>query len=128
MDSLDFTQWPVWLVAFLLILNLFKTPLANLFPIAFGFLTARAKARAQIEEMEAEGQRQDEVTEKLMLTNLVQQFLTQNRELIDFIKAIIVGRLDILDARLDAIEERLISIANEHRSLCQKYEKVVNGD
>ncbi len=95
MDSIDFTQWPVWLVAFLLILNLFKTPLISLFPVAFSFLTSKAKLRVHIQEMEAEAHRQDEVTEKLMLARLVQESLNLNRELTDFIKTIIVALINL---------------------------------
>ncbi len=128
MDSIDFSQWPVWVVALLLILNLFKTPLISLFPVAFSFLTAKAKSRVLLQEMEAEAHRQDEVTEKLMLARLVQESLNLNRELTDFIKTIIVARLDIMDNQLATITERLIGISSEQTNLWRRLEKVVNGD
>ncbi len=128
MDNMDFMQWPVWLVAFLLILNLFKTPLISLFPVAFSFLTSKAKSRVHIQEMEAEAHRQDEVTEKLMLARLVQESLNLNRELTDFIKTIIVARLDIMDTQLATISERLIGISSEQKNLWRQLEKVVNGN
>ncbi len=120
MENIDFTQWPVWLVALLLILNLFKAPLSNLFPAIFGFLNAKAAAQAEVAEIVAEGARQDEVAEKLMLANLVKQLLAENGELIGFLTTRIV-------ARLDTIDERLIDIATEHRQMRQEYERVVQS-
>ncbi len=113
MNSIDFTQWPVWLVATLLILNLFKAPLATLFPAIARFFSSKA----EVAEIEAEGHRQDELAEKLMLSNLVRQLLSGNGELIDFLTTRIMTRLDTID-------ERLIAIAAEHRQMRQEYERV----
>lgn len=113
-DNIDFSQWPTWLIATLLILNLFKTPLGNLFPAAFRFFNAKALANAEIAEIAAEGFRQDEVAEKMMLANLLQHSLDQNRELIEFLKTVVVARLDTL-----------IDIANENGDMRQRVEKAV---
>ncbi len=115
MENIDFSLWPWWAIATLLILNLFKTPLGNLFPSS-----AKAVAQAEVAEIVAEGARQDEVAEKLMLANLVKQLLAENGELIGFLTTRIV-------ARLDTIDERLIDIATEHRQMRQEYERVVQS-
>ena len=121
MDSIDFSQWPAWSVALLLILNLFKTPLRNLFPAVLSIFSAKATSKAEIQEIEAEGQRQDEVAEKLMLSSFVQQLLSRNQELIDFLQSVIVARLDVMD-------ERLIVIVREQKQVQQVCERIVNGD
>lgn len=114
MDNIDFSQLPIWLVATLLILNLLKAPLGNLFPTIFGFLNAKAIASAEMAEIAAEGLRQDEVAEKMMLANLLQHSLDQNRELIEFLKTVVVARLDIL-----------IDMGNENGDMSQRVERVV---
>ncbi len=142
MDSIDFTQWPVWLAALLLILNLFKTPLGNLFPAILSIFSAKVTSRAQIKEIEAEGERQDEVAEKLMLSSFVQQLLARNQELIDFLQTVVVKGLDTIsqgqqaivqgqqdsDIVLTRMDERLITIAREQKQVQQVCEKIVNGD
>ncbi len=121
MENIDFTQWPWWAIATLLILNLFKTPLGNLFPSILGVFSAKATSKAEIEEIIAEGHRQDEVTEKLMLSSFVKQLLARNQELIEFLQNVVVNRLDTMD-------ERLIDILREHRHVREVYEKAVNGE
>lgn len=108
-DSIDFSQWPWWAGLIFLVLNFLKTPLGNLFPTIFGFLNAKAVASAEIAEIAAEGRRQDEVAEKLMLANLVQTLLDQNRELISFNNTRIMTQLNQLD-KLDIIISSLNNI------------------
>ncbi len=119
MDGIDFSQWPVWLVALLLIL--FRTPLDRIVPAIVSVFSTRAKSKAEVAEIEAEGQRQDEVADQLMLANLVQQLLAENGELIEFLTSRIVRRLDTID-------ERLIAIAAEHRQMRQEYERMVGKE
>ncbi len=109
MENIDFSQLPIWLAATLLILNLLKTPLGNLFPTVFGFLNAKAASNAEIAEIAAEGRRQDEVAEKLMLANLLQHSLDQNRELISFNNTRIMTQLNELD-KIDVIISTLNNI------------------
>ncbi len=114
-DGIDFAQLPIWIGVLVIILNFLRTPLAKLFP----FLKAKAVARAEVEEIIAEGRRQDEVAEKLLLTRLIEQALTQNKGLIDIITTRIT-------AQLDTIDNRLVNITNEHRNMQQQLDKLVN--
>ena len=56
-----------------------------------------------------------------MLSSFVQQLLSRNQELIDFLQSVIV-------ARLDAMDERLIVIVREQKQVQQVCERIVNGD
>ena len=114
MENFDLTSLPVWAFFILMILNLFKAPLSALFPGLLGFLTRQA----QQEEIEAEGRRQDEVAEKLMLANLVQRALDQNRQLIGYLQ-------DVVTSQLTNINERLITLSGEIQRMEGEIDRLV---
>ncbi len=121
MENIDFSQSPWWVIVPLQFIILFRKPLSNLLQTVVGVFSAKATSKAEIEEIIAEGHRQDEVTEKLMLSSFVKQLLARNQELIEFLQNVVVNRLDTMD-------ERLIDILREHRHVREVYEKAVNGE
>ena len=47
METIDFSNWPAWLILTALALNLFKAPLSKAFPALFGILTRTSEDKAE---------------------------------------------------------------------------------
>ena len=117
-EGFDTSSWPGWLIIVVLVLNLFKSPIAKLFPVWFGFLTVRADTRSRIEEIEAEGNRQDEVALWESMVRMQTESLRQNEKLLDFI-------IHQLDARISElaslIKEELGAVRQELADISQRW-------
>ena len=118
LEGFDTSSWPGWLIIVVLLLNLFKSPIAKLFPAWFGFLTARADTRSRIEEIEAEGNRQDEVALWESMVRMQTESLRQNEKLLDFI----IHQLDDRISELASlIKEELGAVRQELTDISQRW-------
>ena len=101
-----------------MIFILFKSPIAKLFPAWFGFLTVQADTRSRIEEIEAEGNRQDDVVLWEAMVRLQTEALRQNEKLLDFI----IHQLDARISDLAAlIKDELGTIRQELTDISQRW-------
>jgi DNA anti-recombination protein RmuC len=116
MPEIDFTAWPIWLIALLFALNLFKEPLARMFPVFFSFLTSRAKWEAEQRAIKDEAERQDDIAILSAMVQLQTETIKQNERLLDFILSRLNSRLtemgETIKAELQSIRQELNDINN----------------
>lgn len=103
--NLDFNQLPAWLLAILILINIFKQPLSAFVPVAIrDFFTFRAKREADreefaqgIEETLVNSRLQSEATEHLRRSWREEQWveLIQNKD---------AWLQDVLDKKLDGLQ------------------------
>lgn len=118
MPDIDFTSWPVWLIALLIILNLFKQPLARLFPGLFSAFVEKARFDAEQKAIEAEGERQDDIAILSAMVQLQTEAIKQNERLLDFI----ISRLDDRLTELgQTIKSELQAIRHELADINQRW-------
>ncbi len=117
-EGIDTSSWPIWLIIVVMVLNLLKSPIAKLFPDWFGFLTVQANTRSRIEEIEAEGNRQDDVVLWEAMVRLQTEALRQNEKLLDFI----IHQLDARISDLAAlIKDELGAVRQELTDISQRW-------
>lgn len=91
--DIDFSQWPVWAVLFALGLYFLKKPIAKGITTLFDGFRSKGESSREREEIEAMGERQDEVALWSAMVNLQRQTIKQNEQLLDFVAKTVTGEL-----------------------------------
>jgi hypothetical protein len=93
MPEIDFSQWPTWAIVLALILNLFKVPITKGITTLFDRFHSEGESKRERQEIQAIGERQDEVALWSSMVGLQTQTIAQNKRLLDFVAETVVGDL-----------------------------------
>jgi hypothetical protein len=121
MPEFDFSNapWIVTLIAFLFLI--FKEPLARSFPSLFGWLSTSAR----IKELQAEGERQDDVAIISGLLALQRDIVKQNQDMFNYIKDRLDKRLEgqsgLINRRFDAFERKIEQLVEELNDIDKRW-------
>lgn len=112
--EIDFTQWPVWAVLIALALFFFWKPLGKGLTTIIDAFRSKGESKRERQEIEAIGERQDEVALWSAMVNLQRQTIEQNKLLLDFVAETVTGELrDIaksIKTEVGDVEKRWLAV------------------
>ncbi len=108
MPAVDLTGWPIWLVAALLILNLFRDQIGSFIPVALRD-HFRSRERQRTIEFEAltEQQRDEREARQRSEAEALHSLLQLNEKLVQHLMQMSNGRADSLAQSLTSVNHKL---------------------
>lgn len=118
MPEIDFNSWPLWLIVIWMFIVTFRNQIASIFPTLGNILGAQIESKRHLEEMEAEGERQDELALWSSMVHLQTEAIRQNEKLLDFI----IRRLDQRLIEMgETIKQELGSVRHELSDMTNRW-------